>query len=440
MSRLSEAVRSSCRTPPDTSCDNLMTGACPCSPRRGPVVIDSEEISEARRALGRQLAALRQAAGYNQHQFAPLTCYGRSTVANVETGRQQVPREFWERCDEVLGTDGALATGADRITAKVQQYRRDAAHAGLRRVSEDDESLPNRFTVESHKFIPAYLGAEVVQQLIGQSSLPRSRHDWLECYLVPIEATEDACELYAFACGVVVFHLQEEREFRNVASLAMWRWTSYRTALEWTGEQLRRILDSIGRPSVKPDYVLSLYCLQRSCWLEPDLDTAMRLISVPSVLINREPRAQCAEDAAAAEEALFRSSFNHPDLTPFGVQGVSLGYASWSGVSYYPLDQNRALSADELVSCELTVQALWCYCHRILTEIEHGREPTVPPEYGWRFLRAANSRLTTARAREASQHRLMRDAILCTSGLQSRLSAAQEILRESASTEGRIVR
>ncbi len=58
---------------------------------------DPEEITAARYALGRQLAALRSAAGYNQTDFAPLTGYGRSTVANVEVGRQNVGWDFWER-------------------------------------------------------------------------------------------------------------------------------------------------------------------------------------------------------------------------------------------------------------------------------------------------------------------------------------------------------
>ncbi len=109
-------------------------------------------------------------------------------------------------------------------------------------------------------------------------------------------------------------------------------------------------------------------------------------------------------------------------------------------MSYYPLAANRALSVDELVSCELTVQALWCYCHHILTEVEDGRDPTVPSQYGWRFIRAAHSRLTAARAQETSQHRLMRDAILETSGLPERLRAAQEILREGELAQARVVK
>ena len=61
-------------------------------------MIDPTRITAARRALGRQLAASRKAAGLSQHQLAPRVHYGRSTIANVEVGRQNVPREFWEHC------------------------------------------------------------------------------------------------------------------------------------------------------------------------------------------------------------------------------------------------------------------------------------------------------------------------------------------------------
>ena len=44
-------------------------------------MIDPEAITEAKRALGRQLAACREAAGFNQHQLAPLIHFGRSTIA-----------------------------------------------------------------------------------------------------------------------------------------------------------------------------------------------------------------------------------------------------------------------------------------------------------------------------------------------------------------------
>ncbi|MDG4760449.1 helix-turn-helix transcriptional regulator [Micromonospora sp. WMMD710] len=76
---------------------------------------DSDEISAARRALGRRLAHLRKAAGLTQHGLAPLVRYARSSIASIETGRQHPDRTFWNRCDTILQTGGALTTEHDRI-------------------------------------------------------------------------------------------------------------------------------------------------------------------------------------------------------------------------------------------------------------------------------------------------------------------------------------
>lgn len=391
---------------------------------------DPADVGSARRALGRRLAELRQAAGYNQHQFAPLTCYGRSTIANVETGRQQVPRVFWERCDKALDTGDTLALAADQIAALVRQRRAPALDAA-RRGSAPPQALPGEpFEVESHKFVPAYLGALRARELVERLKLRRSPHAWLDCHVVPLQTEHGACGLYIFDCGVAVFHLRERCRSPSVSDLAAWRWTSYRAVLRWTGRELERLLRTVGQESVDSEYVLSLYWLLRPSWTWQDLDTAVRLLSVPSVLVDRVPTAQLIKEGRAAEQTLFQGGFRHPDLVPFGVQGVSVAYASWSGVAYHPLAADRALSTHDLVSWELTVQALWCYCQRVITEVEEGRDPSVPPEDGWRFVRAAHSRLTNARALESSQHRLMREAIVSTSGLPARLSAAQEILRE----------
>ncbi|MEU2611819.1 helix-turn-helix transcriptional regulator [Micromonospora sp. NPDC007271] len=63
---------------------------------------DSHEIKAARRDLGRRLAQLRKAAGHTQHSFARLVQYGRSSVANTETGHQYLDRAFWTRSDTIL--------------------------------------------------------------------------------------------------------------------------------------------------------------------------------------------------------------------------------------------------------------------------------------------------------------------------------------------------
>ena len=86
-------------------------------------------VGQAWRALGRQLAASRRAAGLSQVQLAGLTDYSRSAVANVETGRQQAPRAFWASCDAPLGTGTALIRGYDEVVANARREKVRAAVA-----------------------------------------------------------------------------------------------------------------------------------------------------------------------------------------------------------------------------------------------------------------------------------------------------------------------
>ncbi|MBQ1022959.1 helix-turn-helix domain-containing protein [Micromonospora sp. C95] len=86
-------------------------------------MVDHDEIAAARRALGRHLAHLRKDAGHTQHGLARLVRYGRSSVANTETGRQHPERSFWSRCDAVLRTGGVLTAEYDRIADVDHQHR-----------------------------------------------------------------------------------------------------------------------------------------------------------------------------------------------------------------------------------------------------------------------------------------------------------------------------
>jgi transcriptional regulator with XRE-family HTH domain len=90
-------------------------------------VRDRPAPREARAALGAELAAYRRAAGCTQARLALLTEYSRSTIANVETGRQHVPRSFWERADAALRTGGTLATACDELEAAARRDLRAAA-------------------------------------------------------------------------------------------------------------------------------------------------------------------------------------------------------------------------------------------------------------------------------------------------------------------------
>ncbi len=81
----------------------------------------------ARRQLGVQLAVLRDAARLTQAELARRVGYVRSTVGNVETGRQRVPRRFWIQCDQILATGGVLTEAHDRIEELERQAALTAA-------------------------------------------------------------------------------------------------------------------------------------------------------------------------------------------------------------------------------------------------------------------------------------------------------------------------
>jgi hypothetical protein len=90
-----------------------------------------QDVTAAWAALGRDLAQRRKQAGLTQEALAPHTLYGRSTVANVEAGRQRINRAFWQKCDDALSTGGVLAAGYDRVTRWTDSQRRTPLAADL---------------------------------------------------------------------------------------------------------------------------------------------------------------------------------------------------------------------------------------------------------------------------------------------------------------------
>jgi DNA-binding XRE family transcriptional regulator len=102
-------------------------------------MVDDDKIIAARRALGRQLADFRQAAGYGQEELAPLVHYSRSSLANVEVGRQKGSAQFWQTCDTVLATGGLLLAAFHDLQALTRQQRRQAARRPAQSLPEPDD-------------------------------------------------------------------------------------------------------------------------------------------------------------------------------------------------------------------------------------------------------------------------------------------------------------
>jgi hypothetical protein len=88
----------------------------------------AESLLQMRRALGRQLAAMRNRAGLSQWDLAPLTGYSRSTLSDAELGRHRLRREFWLRCDGLLQGEGRLVTSYDRIESAGAVLRQRSGH------------------------------------------------------------------------------------------------------------------------------------------------------------------------------------------------------------------------------------------------------------------------------------------------------------------------
>ncbi|WP_406601130.1 helix-turn-helix domain-containing protein [Micromonospora yasonensis] len=93
-------------------------------------VVTPDAVAESRRTLGRVLAEAR----VTQDRLAVLARWSRSTIANVEVGRQCAPREFWKACDVVLGLEGALLAAWGRTDALARRLREQETEAQIRQL------------------------------------------------------------------------------------------------------------------------------------------------------------------------------------------------------------------------------------------------------------------------------------------------------------------
>ncbi|ROT34276.1 XRE family transcriptional regulator [Micromonospora sp. HM5-17] len=94
--------------------------------------MDPQQLQDAKHALGRLLRDLRTARGLRQKDVAEQVHSTRSTVANVEAGRQMVDRIFWQQCDTLLGAGQQLLGGYDAYRRLEQQHHAERDEAARR--------------------------------------------------------------------------------------------------------------------------------------------------------------------------------------------------------------------------------------------------------------------------------------------------------------------
>ncbi|GAA2822645.1 helix-turn-helix transcriptional regulator [Saccharopolyspora taberi] len=295
-------------------------------------------------------------------------------------------------------------------------------------------SADGTFGVRSHKFIPAYLGEEI-QALIEAVDAQPTTVGWAECHRaeIAIDPGPGADQglrgvLYVFGWGVAVLHVIEPLRPASVAELALWRRRTHRSARKLLSAYLSALMDS----EVIAPYVLTCLWLHDSAWSGDDLHTAMRLLCMPRALlgVGEDEHDGGLAHAEAIEKRLFRDGFAPADHVDCGVDGVSIGWASWSGVAYYPVNARAALTEEDLATCELLAQALWCLCNQVSEQVRAGVDPVLPAGHNWRWLRGRRAEITNAGATEPQQLRALRNAVLETSELSRMLGETVELLRE----------
>ncbi|CAM5292271.1 transcriptional regulator [Streptomyces spiroverticillatus] len=330
---------------------------------------------------------------------------------------------------QLLDTALARCSGEEKEAFRV----RLAALRGISAASAD-APRPGPCSVVSHKFLPVYIGESARRLYEAGSPYPHGPGGLDRRVIGGEHHTAHASSVHIYACGVAVVHLEEICRVATLTELALWRYRSYPKDRQWAGQLLQELLqdkpDTCGSVPTEPEYVLSAYEVREHSWDAQGLDTALQLLSTPSVLVDRQDPLHVSALGSGVEDAKFADGWSHPEAVLFG-GAASRGVAGWSGVAYHPRRDERALTMGEIIALELDAQALWALSSHILHMVEMYQDPVMPEAYGWRYLRGAHSRLTAARPTETAQHRVMREAILATSELPDRLRAAQDALRDS---------
>jgi hypothetical protein len=98
--------------------------------------VSSDDINQMKADLGRMLAEMREAQECTQLDLITERHVhtSRSSIANVETGRQFPGESFWAECDQALDAGGALLAEYRKVAAAIRERKRIKRLAGPRRL------------------------------------------------------------------------------------------------------------------------------------------------------------------------------------------------------------------------------------------------------------------------------------------------------------------
>lgn len=235
------------------------------------------DLVALKRALGRHLAVLREAAEIGQQPLAHKTGYSRSSVAHAEAGRQLLRRDFWKKADHLLGADGALLAGFEQIKAAKQDHEQRTREAELAVARVTTRRFSTRGSVS----------AGDTCRLPGTMPLPtpdvavaESQEDWrtVRHYLIHAgtQLAERAVMLYEPAWRLA-----------QTPTLALPKWLPAHpvpidaVTLEWVADPPRPVITG-QEAEVRP-----LLPLRTPRQAFPQYTSAIRYLSPPSLFENR---------------------------------------------------------------------------------------------------------------------------------------------------------
>lgn len=393
-----------------------MTGTARNSPRQ-----PNNVLAECRTALKlshEKLAYLvREKAREKRIQIGTLDSVTRH-IKRIESGHVRDPSPVYKDllCVVLKKTEAAL-------------FGTVSPHGRYGNTPTGSNDQTDHFQVRNHKLIPAFIGANLAERVIDDLAMRATSIYSISCYHRPLShpRSEVSADLWIWPFGVALFRLAEVVEFPTLAQYAIWHRRVYDEQMDWANQTIKSLLQS----DASAQYAMPINWITRSAWTRSQIGTALRILSAPRILLQRTAQTESSDLAHAelVERALFQDGLDQFDSSEFGVEGISAGVASWSGVVYLPLAPHRALSESEVLTYECAVQTAWSYCDWIRSQIELGNEPNVRHEHGARLLRALRSIITNPRPEESSQVYPLRIAIIETSGITEHLNQAIDATR-----------
>jgi DNA-binding winged helix-turn-helix (wHTH) protein len=286
------------------------------------------------------------------------------------------------------------------------------------------------FEVTTHHFVPFYIGPNL--EIGTQRKTAWGNH---------LESDYESAKLFIGPYGVGVWDVHCKLRFKNLSELAHWRRTSY-DALLAGNHEIRGITSDLVRryPCSQSDllfgyagrfqYVLSVYELNEHAWSASQLKPALKLLACPKMLLHGPSPNHIGEEGY--ESRLLRDDFHHRDLREFGVLGTHLGYAGWSGVSYFGFGKQQPVLCNVLIGFQTALQSLWLYSY-LLKDLASRQK--VGSKSAWEaafnVTSSEFSRIHAIGATESVDERTMREAILETSRLESLVKGTLGVLKKS---------